>query len=131
MGNAEIFSIFLERLTKNHNYLKCIVRIKDVKLDEITRRNNFMELFFVTFYAANSLMKAEFWRKNLSIEQANDLYSKLIKEYTGFEIHGEYWMLHHILPEAIMYVPSYLLAAVRAKELNHYMQMNQDITLGT
>jgi hypothetical protein len=122
MGIAEIFSIFLERLTKNHNYLKCIVRIKDVKLDEITRRNNFMELFFVTFYAANSLMKAEFWRKNLSIEQANDLYSKLIKEYTGFEIPGEYWMLHHILPEAIMYVPSYLLAAVRAKELNHYMQ---------
>lgn len=110
MGIAEIFSIFLERLTKNHNYLKCIVRIKDVKLDEITRRNNFMELFFVTFYAANSLMKAEFWRKNLSIEQANDLYSKLIKEYTGFEIPGEYWMLHHILPEAIMYVPSYLLA---------------------
>jgi len=26
-------------------------------------------------------------------------------------------MLHHIMPESIMYVPSYLLAAVRAAEL--------------
>jgi hypothetical protein len=31
-------------------------------------------------------------------------------------------MLHHILPDAIMYVPSYLLAAVRAKELDIYLQ---------
>jgi hypothetical protein len=35
---------------------------------------------------------------------------------------GEYWMLHHILPDAIMYVPSYLLAAVRAAELEHQLQ---------
>ena len=81
-----------------------------------------MELFFVTFYAANSLMKAEFWRKKLSIEKASDLYSKLIKEYTGFDLPGEYWMLHHILPDAIMYVPSYLLAAVRATELDRHLQ---------
>ena len=30
--------------------------------------------------------------------------------------------MHHILPEAIMYVPSYLLAAVRATELDRYMR---------
>jgi hypothetical protein len=58
----------------------------------------------------------------LSIDQACELYSRLIKEYTGFEIPGEYWLLHHILPESIMYVPSYLLAAVRAAELNTYMK---------
>lgn len=40
----------------------------------------------------------------------------------GFDIPGEYWLLHHILPEAVMYVPSYLLAAVRAAELNAYMK---------
>ena len=80
------------------------------------------ELFFVVFYAANSLMKLEYWKKNLSIHQACELYSRLIKEYTGFEIPGEYWLLHHILPESIMYVPSYLLAAVRAAELNTYMK---------
>jgi hypothetical protein len=125
MGIAEIFSIFLERLTKNSRYLSSI-GIKDKGLlEDLEQRNNFMELFFVTFYAANSLMKAEFWRRRLSMEKASDLYAKLIKEYTGFELPGEYWMLHHILPDAIMYVPSYMLAAVRATELdlhlrNHY-----------
>jgi Peptidase family M3 len=123
MGIAEIFSILIERLTKNSNYLESVLGIKDENiLHELASRNNFMELFFITFYTANSLMKAEYWRKNLSIEDANVLYSKLIKEYTGFEMPGEYWMLHHILPDAIMYVPSYLLAAVRAKELDIYLQ---------
>ena len=122
MGIAEIFSIFLERLTKNRKYLS-LLGVRDVRtLDEIEARNNFMELFFVTFYAANSLMKAEFWRRKLSMEKASDLYAKLIEEYTGLEMPGEYWMLHHILPDAIMYVPSYLLAAVRAAELDHHLQ---------
>ena len=80
-----------------------------------------MELFFVTFYAANSLMKLSYWKENLSIHQASELYSRLIKEYTGFEIPGEYWLLHHILPESIMYVPSYMLAAIRAAELERYL----------
>lgn len=31
-------------------------------------------------------------------------------------------MLHHILPDAIMYVPSYLVAAVRAAELEKQLQ---------
>ena len=91
-------------------------------LAEIEDRNNLMELFFITFYAANSLMKAEFWRQNLSIDRTNDLYAKLMKDYTGFEMPGEYWMLHHILPDEIMYVPSYLLAAVRAAELDTHLK---------
>jgi hypothetical protein len=81
-----------------------------------------MELFFVTFYTANSLMKLEYWKENLSIEKASKRYSDLIKEYTGFEIPGEYWLLHHILPESIMYVPSYLLAATRASELEVHIR---------
>ncbi len=121
MGVAEIFSIFLERLTKNRRYLSSLGVQTGRILDEIERRNNFMELFFVVFYTANSLMKAEFWRKKLSISEASELYSKLMKEYTGFNVPGEYWMLHHILPDAIMYVPSYLLAAVRAAELEKHL----------
>jgi hypothetical protein len=81
-----------------------------------------MELFFVTFYTANSLMKLEYWQKNLSLAQACALYARLIKEYTGFEMPGGYWLLHHILPESIMYVPSYLLASVRAAELESYIK---------
>lgn len=122
MGIAEIFSIFLERLTKNRKYLSSLGIKNNHVLEEIEARNNFMDLFFVTFYTANSLMKAEFWHEKLSIEKASDVYARLIKEYTGFEIPGEYWMLHHILPDAIMYVPSYLIAAVRAVELDHHLQ---------
>ena len=123
MGVAEIFSILLERLTKNNVFLKSIVETNDNNLlDKMKIRNNFMELFFVTFYSANSLMKSGFWKDHLNIEDSNLLYSKLIKDFTGIEIPGEYWMLHHILPEAIMYVPSYLFAAVRAKELDIHLQ---------
>jgi len=122
MGIAEIFSIFLERLTKNSKYLSSLGIHDERVLQEIKERNRFMELFFVTFYTANSLVKAEFWRRRLSIEKVNDLYAKLIMEYTGLEMPGEYWMLHHILPDAIMYVPSYMLAAVRAAELDHHLQ---------
>ena len=134
MGVAEIFSIFLERLTKNSDYIRSLLihrRITVIiSISKLTSRNQFMELFFVTFYAANSLMKLEYWKENLSIDQACELYSRLIKEYTGFEIPGEYWLLHHILPESIMYVPSYLLAAVRAAELDIILEINMEINGG-
>ena len=107
----------------NPLYLKSVLGIRDEKLlDKLVERNKFMELFFVTFYSANSLMKMEYWRKDLSIDQASQLYEQLIKKYTGFKIPGQYWMLHHILPEAIMYVPSYLMAASRASELETYLK---------
>jgi hypothetical protein len=124
MGIAEAFSIFLEKLTKNTGYLSSALShpIKDQNtLNKLTSKNRFMELFFVTFYAANSLMKLEYWKENLSIDKASKLYARLIKEYTGFEIPGEYWLLHHILPESIMYVPIYLIAAVRAAELDFFI----------
>jgi oligoendopeptidase F len=124
MGIAEVFSTFLEGLTKNSSYTSPLLGLdkEDKIINKLISRNHFMKLFYVTFYAANSLMKLEYWKRNLSIDQACELYSRLIKEYTGFEIPGEYWLLHHILPESIMYVPSYLLAAVRAAELNTYMK---------
>jgi hypothetical protein len=56
------------------------------------------------------------------VPQASSLYGKLINEYTGLATPGEYWMLHHILPDAIMYVPSYIVAAVRAAELEKHLQ---------
>jgi hypothetical protein len=120
-------------LTKNADYIDELIDLLNNKkknnnnnhdniIAKLTSKNQFMELFFVTFYAANSLMKLAYWKENLSIHQACELYSRLIKEYTGFEMPGEYWLLHHILPESIMYVPSYLLAAVRAAELSAYMK---------
>jgi hypothetical protein len=121
MGIAEIFSILIERLTRNPLYLKDIGITNDKVLSELIRKNNFMELFFVVFYTANSLMKMEFWNRNLTIYETSRLYEKLIKKYMGIKVPGEYWMLHHILPESIMYVPSYMLAAIRAAELEKYL----------
>jgi hypothetical protein len=121
MGVAEIFSILIERLTRNPLYLKDIGITNEKALSEIVLRDKFMELFFIVFYAANSLMKMDFWRKNLTIFESSRLYEKLIKRYMGIEVPGEYWMLHHILPESIMYVPSYMIAAIRAAELERHL----------
>ncbi len=61
MGINEIFSIFLERLTRNKKYLEKRLKITNsVKLDKIIELNNFMELLFVTFYSANPLTKTDF-----------------------------------------------------------------------
>jgi oligoendopeptidase F len=124
MGISEIFSTFLERLTKNTRHISSLSNFTEDKNTTFKSlsRIRFMELFFVTFYTANSLMKLQYWKENLSIDEASELYARLIKEYTGFEIPGEYWLLHHILPESIMYVPSYLLAAVRSAELDTYIR---------
>jgi hypothetical protein len=86
-------------------------------LDKIIELNNIMELFFVTFYSTNSLTKRDFWINKWSIENTNKIYSSMMKKYTNIEMPGQYWMLHHIMPESILYVPSYLLAAVIATEL--------------
>ena len=122
MGVAEIFSLLLENLAKNRLYLQSI-GIEDKKiLDALDRRNKFMELFFVTFYSANAIMKTPYWQNGFSAEQARSAYSKLLKHYVGLEIPGQYCMLHHILPDSIMYVPSYLIAAVRATELEIHIK---------
>jgi len=91
-------------------------------LDKIIELNNFMELFFTVFYSVNSLTKVNFWNEKLFFENTNKNYSKLMKKYSDVEIPGQYWMLHHIMPEAIMYVTSYLLAVVRAAELERKIE---------
>jgi oligoendopeptidase F len=81
MGVAEIFSILIESLTRNRLYLKDIGITNDKLLSDLIWRNKFMELFFVVFYAANSLMKMEYWNRNLSTYEASRMYEKLIKKY--------------------------------------------------
>ena len=123
MGIVEIFSMFLERLSRNPSYLNSLrsEAKSDIQIDRIIAKNNFMDLYFITFYTVNSLMKIEYWEESLDNDGASDLYSKLMRNYLGVDMPGEYWLLHHILPEAIMYIPSYLIAAVRAFELERYV----------
>ncbi|MHB1907678.1 MAG: M3 family metallopeptidase [Nitrososphaerales archaeon] len=121
MGVAEIFSIFFENLLHDRIYLKEELGLDQVA-EDIFSRFRFNELFFVAFYAANSTMKLKYWKDNLTMDQANNLYSSLTKKYMGIEYPGKYWQLHHVMPEYFLYSPSYLVAAVRAFELANYLR---------
>src|SRR5438046_5745563 len=121
-GVAEIFSTFLESLVEDPRYLRKKFGLSDDQIREGTERRRFMELFFVAFNAANSLMKISFQEKKLTMDQASELYARLYKEYVGFVIPGEYWQLHHVMPDYDLYSPSYLIAAVRKSELIKRLQ---------
>ena len=49
MGIAEIFSILIERLTRNPLYLRDIGITNDKVLSQLVWKNKFMEVFFVVF----------------------------------------------------------------------------------
>ena len=116
---CETFSTFFENLISDNNYLIKELRFSKDEAEEIVKRMEFLDLFAITFYCANSMFKMDFWKKDMSMEQADNYYAKMIKKYMGVEVDGRYWQLHHILPEAVLYVPSYLLAMIRASELRN------------
>jgi hypothetical protein len=90
--------------------------------EEAFERARFMELYFLTFYAANSLMKIEFWEESLSMEQANERYERYTEEFMGMRLPGNYWQLHHVMPDYDLYSPSYMVAALRAAELDRKLE---------
>lgn len=116
-GLCESFSIFFENLLANAEFWVQEVGVSRVSADDVVRRIRFSELYAMAFYVANSLLKIAQWEENLSMQEMNERYAVLLKEWIGLDVPGEYWLLHHILPEALVYVPSYLLAMMRAQEL--------------
>ena len=121
-GVAELFSTLLERLMKKQAFLTKQFRVPKEVAEEAFERTSFMELYFLAFYAANSLMKIEFWEENLSMEQANERYERYTEEFTGMRLPGKYWQLHHVMPDYDLYSPSYIVAAVRAAELDRKLE---------
>jgi hypothetical protein len=121
-GVAEIFSTLIERLMRKPGFLTRQFKVSKDTIEDATEREKFMELFFLTFYAANSLMKIEFWEENLSMEQANERYERYTEEFMGIRLPGRYWQLHHVMPDYDLYSPSYMIAAVRAAELDQRLQ---------
>jgi hypothetical protein len=117
-GVAEMFSTLVERLMRKKAFLTRQFKASEEVADDVAERTRFMELYFLTFYAANSLMKVEFWEENLSMEQANDRYERHAEEFMGMRLPGKYWQLHHVMPDYDLYSPSYMVAAVRAAELD-------------
>jgi hypothetical protein len=121
-GVAEIFSNLIERLVRKPNFLSKQFRVSEDIAKEAVERTRFMELYFLTFYAANSLMKIEFWEENLSMEEANERYERYTEEFMGMRLPGRYWQLHHVMPDYDLYSPSYMIAAVRAAELDRKLE---------
>jgi hypothetical protein len=121
-GVAELFSTLLEELMKKEVFLRKQFRVSKQVAEEAFERARFMELYFVTFYVANSLMKIEFWEKNLSMEQANERYEQYTEEFMGMRLPGKYWQLHHVMRDYDLYSPSYIVASVRAAELDRRLE---------
>ncbi len=116
-GVAEVFSTLFESLATNPMFLKQELGVEQEKIDELKRRERFMQLYYLTFYGSNAQMKIEYWNKDYSIQEATNRYQEIYQKYVGEEIPGEYWLLHHVMPMYDIYGPSYLLAHVRKSEL--------------
>lgn len=112
MSVAETFSILIESVTENPVFLREDLKLMDEAIRDIVDRVRFLSLVFLTFYAANSIMKMEFWKKRYSVEQAARRWQELSKRFF-IETPGYYWILHHVMPNYDMYSPSYVIASVR------------------
>ncbi len=120
-GVAEIFSIFFEGLIHEKLYLTGQLGLSDEVAEDILARFRFNSLFFANFYSANSLLKLRYWHDALAFESLDELYSDLTERFLGIRYPGAYWKLHHVMPEYILYSPSYLISAVRALELRNFL----------
>ncbi|MHA2176323.1 MAG: M3 family metallopeptidase [Candidatus Hodarchaeales archaeon] len=120
MSVAETFSIFFEMLLQQPLYLKYELGLNEVAIQEILDRRHFMNLYFLVFYASNALMKIEYWKRNYSAEDASKRFQELTKRFF-WEIPGDYWLTHHVMPDYDIYAPSYMLASVRVKEWMNQM----------
>lgn len=118
-GVAEIFSIFFEGLMHEGLFLTSELGLPEDVARDILDRYRFNSLFFATFYAANSSLKLRYWHDGVAFETLDGLYADLTKRFLGIRYPGAYWKLHHVMPDYILYSPSYLVAAVRALELRN------------
>ena len=120
MSVAETFSFFFEMLLQQPLFLKHELGLTDEAIQEVLDRRYFMNLYFLVFYASNALMKIDFWKRDFSIEESSKRFQELTKRFY-WEIPGDYWLTHHIMPNYDVYAPSYMLASVRVKEWMNQM----------
>ena len=116
-GVAETFSLYFESLLHDKDYLQHGLGLSELVASDLADRFRFVEQFTMTFYAANAIMKLRYWKDRLSVDEASKLYSDLTAKYMGVRYPGEYWLLHHMMPEDILYTPAIPVATVRAFEL--------------
>jgi len=115
-STAEIPSTAFESIVTDTSFLERRLEVKPKDIETIHEREIFFELYYLTFYAANSMLKIELWEKRLDVEKATDRYAELTKNY-GLPLPGSYWLAHHVISMYAMYAPSYLLANIRRASL--------------
>jgi oligoendopeptidase F len=121
-GLAETFSTFFEEILTDYNYMIEELKLEPEYVKEVIRRRNFTKLFGAAFYTGNSLFRIAYWRENLKFKDCDKRYAKEIKKSMGMKIPGAYWKLHHILPESLMYVPSYMLAEIQQTKIRTHLR---------
>lgn len=121
IGVDETFSILFEHIVENSLVLNEVFRFDEDIINDILNRRHFMNLWFLVFYAANSILKLEYWRNNLSIEEASKRYEDLTARFFH-KLPGDYWVLHHVMPSYNLYSPSYVIASVRVAELEQVLE---------
>ena len=122
-GVAETFSILIESLLETPMFLERDLKMDEKAVIDIVDRERFMNLAFLTFYAANSIMKIEFWKKSYSLKEASKRWQELTKRFF-IEVPGDYWLLHHVMPDNDVYSPSYVIAATRVAAIKE--QLTED-----
>jgi hypothetical protein len=115
---AETFSILIQSLLDNQIFLEEDLGLDKEAVRDIIDRRNFMELYFSVFYSSNSLMKLAYWKEGLTLAQASERWQSYTKSFYT-KIPGDYWLLHHVMPNYSIYSPSYQIAAVRVANLEH------------
>lgn len=118
---AETFSILFEEITHDPVFLTQELKLEQTAVREILDRVKFMNLAFLVFYAANSIMKTEFWKNNYTVDQAAGRWQRLTKRFF-IETPGYYWLLHHVMPNFDLYSPSYVLASVRVTTIKQKLE---------
>ena len=116
-GLAETFSIFFDHLMMDNEYLTKKLKLNKNYADELIQRQKFSNIFSIAFYTGNSLFRIKYWKNKMKFKDCDKAYARELKKSMGMKIPGAYWKLHHILPESLMYVPSYMLASVQQDNL--------------
>jgi hypothetical protein len=97
------------------------LKLEKAAIQDILNRVKFMNLIFLAFYAANSIMKTEFWKNKYTVQQAADRWQQLTKRFF-IETPGYYWLLHHVMPDYDLYSPSYVIASVRVTTIRKRLE---------
>ena len=112
-GVSETFSFLLESLPKTKEYLEDINSYSE----KLIERTKMEQTRFLSFYAANSLVKLKYWNGDIKFDEIGSVYSDLLKKYVSLEVPDGYWVYHHIISEADIYAPSYMMAQIHVTNL--------------